>query len=107
MKKKQKIWLVSHEMTYTGAPRSLLNIAKILKKSGTEVDVWTLKKGDFQREFEKEQISVSILSKTIGEDRLRQYQLIILNTFFTAHLAQHPCVGQGLWPAYGAYPKCQ
>ena len=55
MKKKQKILLVSHEMTYTGAPRSLLNIAKILKKSGTEVDVWTLKKGDFQREFEKEQ----------------------------------------------------
>lgn len=88
MKKKQKILLVSHEMTYTGAPRSLLNIAKILKKSGTEVDVWTLKKGDFQREFEKEQIPVSILSKTIGEDRLRQYQLIILNTFFTAHLAE-------------------
>ena len=88
MKKKQKILLVSHEMTYTGAPRSLLNIAKILKKSGTEVDVWTLKKGDFQREFEKEQIPVSILSKTIGEDRLRQYQLIILNTFFTAHLVE-------------------
>ena len=88
MKKRRKVLLVSHEMTYTGAPRSLLNIAKILKKSGADVDVWTLQNGNFQREFEKEQITVSILTKIIRDDKIRQYSLIILNTFFTAHLAE-------------------
>lgn len=88
MKKRKKILLVSHEMTYTGAPRSLLNIARILKESDVDVDVWTLEDGDFRKEFENEHIRVEILPKVISEDRIGQCNLIILNTFFTAHLVE-------------------
>ena len=84
----QKILLVSNEMTYTGAPRSLLNIARIFKESGADVDVWTLKNGDYQKEFENEQIHVKVFPEMIKEDKIRRYNLIILNTFFTAHLAK-------------------
>lgn len=84
----QKILLVSNEMTYTGSPRSLLNIAKILKELGADIDVWTLKNGGFQKEFENEQIQVKVFPEMIKEDKIRQYNLIILNTFFTAHLVK-------------------
>lgn len=84
----KKILLVSHEMSYTGAPRSLLNLAKILKESGMEVNVRTLENGDFQKEFEKERIQVKVMPEVIKEDEVRQYNLIILNTFFTAHLVE-------------------
>ena len=84
----KKILLISHEMSYTGAPRSLLNLAKILKESGMEVNVWTLENGNFQKEFEKERIQVKVMPEVIKEDEIRQYNLIILNTFFTAHLVE-------------------
>lgn len=89
-KKKEKILLVSHEMSYTGAPRSLLNIAKVLKNSETEVAVWSLKGGDFQKEFGKEEIPVQIIGNI--EDyicEIKTYDLAILNTFFTANLVKY------------------
>lgn len=59
-KDKRKILLVSHEMTYTGAPQSLLLIAKVFQKMGYEVDVVTLKAGKFAKEFTKLGIKVSV-----------------------------------------------
>ena len=38
--KDKKALLVSHEMSYTGAPRSLLQMAGILKENGYCVSVW-------------------------------------------------------------------
>ncbi|OUN94047.1 glycosyltransferase family 4 protein [Blautia sp. An46] len=89
-KKKEKILLVSHEMSYTGAPRSLLNIAKVLRNSEIEVTVWSLKGGDFQKEFEKEKIPVQIIGNI--EDyvcEITKYDLAILNTIFTAKLVKY------------------
>lgn len=84
----QKILLVSHEMSYTGAPRSLLNIAVILKSEGYLVEVWTLQTGLFSREFEKEGIRITVLpEEKRQEEEVKKYKFVILNTIFTAYLA--------------------
>ena len=51
--KGKKILLVSHELTYSGAPRSLLNMAVLLKKQAYHVEVWSLQNGKFYKEFIK------------------------------------------------------
>lgn len=86
--KKKKVLLVSHEMSYTGAPRSLLNIAKILQKANAKVEIWTLKDGDFLQEFEREGFQINNFPEIISEESIREYELIILNTFFTAYLIE-------------------
>lgn len=88
MKKNQKILLVSHEMTYTGAPRSLLNIARLIKKTGNDVHVWTLEDGAFHVEFEKEKIAVDAFPENIDDEIIKEFDLIILNTIFTAHFVE-------------------
>ena len=56
----KKVLLISHEMSYTGAPRSLLNMAKVLQKEKIKVSVWSLETGEFEREFAKEKIEVKL-----------------------------------------------
>lgn len=84
--KYKNILLISHEMTYTGAPKSLLNIAKLMKSITDSITVWTLVDGEFKREFEKENINVYLVPKEINKKDIERYQLVILNTFFTAYL---------------------
>lgn len=88
MKKNRKILLVSHEMTYTGAPRSLLNMARLLKEAGMSVSVWTFEDGVFHIEFEKEKIAVDIFPQNVDDEVIKEFDLIVLNTFFTAHLVE-------------------
>lgn len=88
MNRDQKILLVSHEMTYTGAPRSLLNIARLLQEAGIIVSVWTLEDGGFHVEFEKEKILVDMFPENVDDEVIKDFDLIILNTFFTAHLVE-------------------
>ncbi len=88
MKKNRKVLLVSHEMTYTGAPRSLLNMARLLKEVGMSVNVWTFEDGVFQIEFEKEKIAVDIFPQNVDDEVIKEFDLIVLNTFFTAHLVE-------------------
>lgn len=82
------VLLISHEMTYTGAPRSLLNIARVLISKGRKINVWTLADGEFGKEFEKENISVEIIPDVITKEEIEKYSLVILNTYFTAHLVK-------------------
>lgn len=83
----KKILLVSHEMTYTGAPRSLLNIAKILLRLNYEVSVYTLEDGNFKREYEKIGLSVQrVPEKKQWLQLLKEYDVAIFNTIFTLSL---------------------
>lgn len=50
---KKNILLISHELTYTGAPISLLTAAKVLNENGYKVKVLSLKNGILRKEFEK------------------------------------------------------
>lgn len=43
---KSKILLISHELTVSGAPNSLLRQAMYFKDCGLEVDIWSLKGGN-------------------------------------------------------------
>ncbi len=84
----KKILLISHEMTYTGAPRSLLNVACLLKREGYDITVWSLQPGEFEKEFLLVGFAVSILDKDLKRlsAELQYYDLAILNTFFCAAL---------------------
>ena len=50
---KDSVLLISPEMAYTGALNSLLRMAKVLKKSGYGVEIWTAKSGPFEAQFAK------------------------------------------------------
>lgn len=91
MKDINKILLISHEMTYTGAPRSLLNLARVLIKIGYKISVWSLADGNFKNEFEILNLNVRIVNiqECKKENVIKKFDLIILNTFFTAELCQY------------------
>lgn len=57
----KKILLYSHELTYTGAPTSLLRIAKVLLKQGCRLELWSKKEGDYWREFDALNVPVKIV----------------------------------------------
>lgn len=82
-----RILLVSHEMTYSGAPHSLLRICRVLR--GTyNLTVWTLKAGPFEREFKNlgidvKSISVADLSNPEIIKEIKTFDLAICNTIAT------------------------
>ncbi|HIT06047.1 MAG TPA: hypothetical protein IAB53_05315, partial [Candidatus Scybalocola faecipullorum] len=90
---RKKILLVSHEMTYTGAPKSLLKLACILQKCAYEVEIWTLKDGNYISEFEKNSFSVTTIdfpenaSERLSKN-LKRFDLVIANTIFCAQFAR-------------------
>jgi len=94
MVKNKKVLLVSHEMSYTGAPRSLLQMAGILKEGGYCVSVWTLRQGVFAEEFQKLDITVKAIvfpdaaSEKLAQE-LKEFQIVIANTIFTASFARY------------------
>lgn len=91
MSETKKILLVSHEMSYTGAPRSLLNMTRIFMKMGMDVHVWTLNAGEFTKEFSELGIDVKEVSTSIYsmQTEIKQFDVVILNTFFTAKLVSY------------------
>lgn len=88
---KNRILLVSHEMTYTGAPQSLLRIADVLLNNGYQVEVWTLTKGPLKKEYEAKGIRVITIEfprqKKGLVTRLKEYSLVLANTIFCAEFA--------------------
>ena len=89
---KKKILLVSHEMTYTGAPQSLLRIADVLLNNGFEVDVWTLRDGPLIKEYTAKGTKVTVIDfpkkKEFCTKRLKNYDLVLANTLFCVEFVQ-------------------
>ena len=87
----KRILLVSHEMTYTGAPQSLLRIADILIKNGYQVEVWILRFGKLKKEYEDKGIKVSLIDFPAKEKAyvkdLKQFDLVLANTIFCSEFA--------------------
>ena len=86
-----RILLISHEMTYTGAPNSLLNIARLLRSKGWHVAVRTLAVGNFSLQYAKHGFHVRPLNENLSADECKklasQFDLIVCNTIFCARLA--------------------
>lgn len=86
-----KILLISHEMSFTGAPQMLFKVAKILKEEGCFVEAWTLREGDLQTLFEE--IGIRVIYKTGFErnvilNEASFYDFIICNTVVTHEYVQ-------------------
>ncbi len=91
MKKHGKVvLLLSHEMSLTGAPRALLNLAIILKKLGVESVFATLTPGDLEGEVERAGLKSRILMMS-GMDKdsdfaeeikryISSFDMILFNT---------------------------
>ena len=86
-----KILLISHEMTYTGAPNSLLNMARLLRSKGWSVTVMTLVNGNFSREYLWHGFRVRWFDEGLSSESYRElsgkYDLVICNTVFCAKVA--------------------
>lgn len=65
-KKKQKISLISHELSLTGAPKVVTDLAQALKKKGYIVNVISLFDGPMRKELEDHKIPLYILPKKIA-----------------------------------------
>ena len=78
----RRILLLSHEMTYTGAPNSLLNVARVLRKHGHRVTVHTLEDGPFRREFLRRGFWVRRFPSDLSQFLKERYDLVIANTIF-------------------------
>lgn len=61
----KRILCISHEMTYTGAPISLLQSAECLQKMGYKVRIMTLKEGPLSKEFEKKGMKVRLIDRNM------------------------------------------
>ena len=90
----KKILLVSHEMTYTGAPCSLLKVGKLLQEEGFSVDVWTLKDGEFTVEFQRMGMEVKKISFPADvsdsfSNTIALFDIVIANTIFCAAFARY------------------
>lgn len=93
-KDKKKVLLVSHELSLTGAPFVLLNIAKILKSNGFEVVVVSFIGGELKKQFEVENIPVCIsqcVQSNVEEIRklASRFDLVIANTVVTYTTVWH------------------
>lgn len=93
MLKKKRILLVTHNFTVTGAPLSLLNVAKVLQRD-YEVSVWGWAGGPLLSQYQEELgIEPVIINPKyqkypfyfVGE--LNKFDFVILNTILNSRLA--------------------
>ena len=84
-----KILLVSHELSVTGAPNSLLRQAKYFLEAGHEVSVWTLSDGDLRPRYEDVGLNPVLIENSRSliagefEKLARRPDFIVCNTIRT------------------------
>lgn len=83
-----RILLVSHELSVTGAPNSLLRHARYMRDAGHEVDVWTYRDGPLRTEYENAGFCPQIVEDSREAVREKfagsgSYDLIVCNTIRT------------------------
>lgn len=81
----KKVLLYSHELTYTGAPHSLLRICKVILKQGHFVEVWSPIDGEFKKEFENIGVRVRIIPYALFSNAsvinaISHFDLALVNT---------------------------
>ena len=91
-----RLLFISHEMSPTGAPRSLLRMCRVARSLGYEPTVWTMLDGPLRAEFEQDGIAVETvpIEETVWPERLAKiddYDLAVCNTIITARFARVCC----------------
>ncbi len=82
-----RILLLSHEMTYTGAPNSLLNVARVLRSHGHSVKVYTQMKGPFSFRFNQHGFRVRKFDISKCKKISRNFDIAVCNTVFCGKAA--------------------
>ena len=91
--KPRRILLVSHELSHTGAPNSLLRQARFLLDAGHAVAVWTLADGPLRAAYEAAGLRVEQVGDGYDEVRRRaaaaapHCDLVICNTYLAYRFA--------------------
>ncbi len=80
-KKHRKISFITHELTFTGAPKVVADLAFSLKEKGYKVNVISLLEGPMRKEFESRQIPVYVLPKRIAVGVLYNTHFLIKNCY--------------------------
>lgn len=82
-----KILLISHDLSVSGAPNSLLRHAKYLRQAGFEVDIWSIQGGNLISSYKKAGFSPLIIKNTsyygfikFWNKNKQDYDLIVCNT---------------------------
>ncbi len=83
--KGSRILLYTHELTYTGAPHSLLRICRIFLKNGCTAEVWSPIDGPFRKEFESLGVTVRVVENPALNSpkylsMISEFDLAIANT---------------------------
>lgn len=92
----KQILLVTHQLSRTGAPGALYDLALLLQKYGYTIDVISLKDGPLRDEFEYQGISSCIIpslmeDNSIMESLLGIYDFIVGNTLACAPMISFLC----------------
>ncbi len=94
------VLLISHELSLTGAPRALLNMAVAVKKAGMVPVIISNKHGELLEEIEKQgilcKIDINLLNLSsekhpILQNYVSQFDIILFNTIVTAMLVTKMC----------------
>lgn len=86
--KERRILLVSHEMSLSGAPQSLLRQARYMRDAGYQVVVWTMLSGCLESRYADEKFRVEVVKPDNRADVRRRIvelapDLAVCNTFKT------------------------
>ena len=86
---RKRVLLVSHELSVTGAPNSLLRQARYFLSAGCAVDVWTMAEGELLARYREAGLSPELVANDrraieakYAERRIR-YDLAVCNTICT------------------------
>ena len=85
----RRVLLVSHELTVTGAPNSLLRQAKYFLEDGCKVDVWTYAGGDLAPRYQEAGLEPELVANDRRAIEAKwaanpvRYDLVICNTICT------------------------
>ena len=101
----RKILMITHQLSRTGAPIALLNVARLLREEGNEIDLISLDNGPLKEEFEELGISVSIENEILQKwetylPHFETYDLVFCNTIVTyeaIHILNHSNVPAIWW----------
>ena len=90
---KKRICIITHELTYTGAPGSSLRMAICLKNL-YDIEIVSPKDGDFRNEIERNNIKLKIIPESkINTSEIKNYfknfDLIICNSIATSEFVKH------------------
>lgn len=91
--KTKQILLITHQLSYTGAPIAMMQLAQFFLKKGYTIDVISLKDGPQKYDYDKMGISVWIIKNLEQnekelEDVIGDYDKIVVNTLACAPVCE-------------------